>query len=150
MAGSATSSTEIDSLSRTIRRRRLARAGAVVAASVVAAVVWVVGEVFAGVSLVVGSGPTTQTVGPASIMLVPLVAGAAAWALLAILENTVRRGRLIWTIVGWTVLVLSLLGPVTMAHSPGAVATLIAMHVGVGVTLILGLPRFPAPRTRVH
>jgi|SRR5665213_4450270 len=91
------------------KSRRFRRAAALAVASVGAVIVWIVSFPAAGLDLVVHSGPTTQ-IGLASVAIVPVVAGAAVWATLTILERTVRHARLIWMILGWTVLVLSLLG----------------------------------------
>ncbi|HEV7182881.1 MAG: DUF6069 family protein [Actinomycetales bacterium] len=128
------------------RSRRLRRAGTVAAASVVAVIVWIIAVPAAGLDLVVHSGPTTQTVGLASVVIVPVAAGAAAWVTLAILERMARRARLLWMIVAVTVLALSLLGPISLAVGAGTVWALLTMHVVVGATLIFGLTRFAAPR----
>jgi hypothetical protein len=121
------------------RRRRRRRAGAVVAASVLAALAWFVAVVVVGVDLTVDQGSAAMTIGIAAVVIVPLLAGGAAWALLAILERRARRGRLVWAVIAWTVLAVSLLGPASMATSIGAMVSLIVMHLVVGTTLILGL-----------
>ena len=121
------------------RRRRFRRAGAVIAAPALAVLVWVVCVSVAGVDLAVGEGATAMTIGIAPILIVPLLAGGAAWGLLSLLERRARRGRAAWTIIAWTVLVVSLLGPVTMAATLATMVSLIVMHLVVGTTLILGL-----------
>ena len=121
-------------------RRSLRGVVALVAASAVGLVVWVVSVPIAGVDLTVGSGPRAQTVGPASVALVPLLAGGAGWALLAFLRARVRGGVRAWRITAWVVLALSLLGPASLGASGAVLVSLVAMHVTVGMTLIVGLP----------
>lgn len=128
------------------RSRRLRRAGTIIASAFAAVVIWIIAVPVGGLDLVVRSGWSTQSVGLVSVAIVAVLAGAAAWATLAILERMVRSARLIWTIVGWLVLVLSLLGPLSLAVGTGTVWVLLTMHVVVGATLILGLTRFAVPR----
>lgn len=104
--------------------------------------VWLVSSPLAGVDLTVGTGTTALTVGPASIVITALAAGGAGWALLALLERRSPRGRNIWRVTGWTVLTLSLLGPLSAGATGAVLASLVAMHIAVGTTLVLGL----APR----
>lgn len=119
------------------RGRRAATLGLAVIAGLA---VWVVSDPVAGLDLAVGTPPTTRTVGPASIVVAALVAGAAGWALLAFLESwRQHRGRRAWRITAWTVLALSLLGPPSSGATGGVLASLIAIHLAVGATLILGL-----------
>ena len=118
------------------RRRSLAVAGAVGAA----VVLWIVGFALLGLAPVVGAGDQEQQVTLASAAVVPLLAGAAAWGLLALLERRTARALRIWRITGWTFLAVSLLGPLGLALAPGTLAVLVAMHVAVGTILMLGLP----------
>lgn len=75
-------------------RRRLFRAATVALAIVLPLLVWAIAVPLAGLELVAGSGPTAQAVGPASIVSAVLVAGLAAWGVLALLERfTTRSGR---------------------------------------------------------
>lgn len=92
-----------------------------------------------GVDLTVGSDAAEQTVGVASVLVVPFIAGAAAWGLLALFERTMRHGVRVWRIVGWAVLALSLVGPASLGRSATVLIALLAMHVLVGVILIVGL-----------
>jgi len=128
------------------RSRRLRRTSTVIASAFAAVVIWIIAVPVGRLDLVVRSGSSTQTVGLVSVAIVALVAGAAAWATLAILERIVRNARLIWTIVGSLVLLLTLLGPLSLAVGPGTVWVLLATHIVVGATLILGLTRFAVPR----
>ncbi|MEV4629370.1 DUF6069 family protein [Micromonospora sp. NPDC049523] len=125
--------------SPTVRRPRLRRTVTLLVAAALALAVWVVSVPLAGLDLTFGSGAQEQTVSPASVVLVPLLVGGAGWALLAFLEGRFRGGRRAWLITAWTVLVSSLLGPVTSGASGGVLVTLLCMHVLVGVTLIVGL-----------
>ena len=128
------------------RSRRLRRTSMVIASAFAVVVIWIIAVPVGRLDLVVRSGSSTQTVGLVSVAIVALVAGAAAWATLAILERIVRNARLIWTIVGSLVLLLTLLGPLSLAVGPGTVWVLLATHIVVGATLILGLTRFAVPR----
>lgn len=78
---------------------------------------------------------------PASVVVAAVVPGAIAWALLAVLERFLRRGRILWLVVGWMVLALSLLGPISMGASGAVLLSLLAMHLAVGMTLLIGLSR---------
>ncbi|WP_345763074.1 DUF6069 family protein [Diaminobutyricibacter sp. McL0608] len=127
------------------RSRRLRRAGTLAAASIAAAAIWVVAVSGARVKLDVHFGTSTQAVGLASILIVPFIAGGAGWALLAILERMTPRARSIWIILGWSILVLSVLGPLSLGVGASSAVTLITMHIVVGVTLIFGLTRFATP-----
>lgn len=120
------------------RGRRRRRVLTVIAAAALAVLVWLVAVVVVGVDLVVGDGSAAMTIGLAPVVVVPLLAGGAAWGLRAALDRA-RRGRRVWLIVAWAVLVVSLLGPVSMASSSGAMASLLLMHLVVGLTLIVGL-----------
>jgi hypothetical protein len=116
--------------------RRAITLGLAVAAGLA---VWLVSDPLLGIDLSVGTGETARTVGPPSIVVAALLAGGAGWALLALLERRLPRGRRVWRVTAWTVLVLSLLGPVSAGATGGVFVSLIAMHVAVGATLALGL-----------
>jgi hypothetical protein len=102
----------------------------------------------AGHTPAVGSGSQVQHVGAAAVVVTALVAGLAAWGLLAWLERRSPRGRVIWRAIAAPVLVLSLAGTL------GGVTTtdklmLVALHLIVGLPLIALLPgaaRRPATR----
>jgi hypothetical protein len=101
--------------------------------------VWLVSDPLVGIDLSAGTGETARTVGPPSIVVAAVLTGMAGWGLLAFLERRLPRGRRIWQITAWTVLALSLLGPVSAGATGGVLVSLIAMHVAVGATLVLGL-----------
>lgn len=128
-----------DNRMRSPRARRVRRASTLGAAAFFALVVWTVSSPILGIDLVAGAGPSAQNIGPVAVGIVPIIAGGAAWGLLALLEKAGTTGRRIWQIVGWLFLAVSLVGPLTMATSAGALITLLVMHLGVGVTLMLGL-----------
>jgi hypothetical protein len=123
-----------------IRARRLT---AVIAAAAAAAGVWTVAGPLAGVQLmarVSAHGPAQQ-IGPASVVIMSLLAGLAAWALLALLERHASHPRRAWTAVAATVLAISLAGPLTAGRGIATVAALCGMHLAVGAVLILAMRR---------
>jgi hypothetical protein len=116
------------------------RRGATVAGATLAAVAaWAVATHVAGVDLAVGRGHGRTVIGPGAVVAASLIAGLAAWALLAVLERTVRlRAGRVWTLLALVVLVGSLLGPLGAVDIASGVA-LAAMHVTVGIILLVGL-----------
>ena len=118
------------------RKRRRTRALTIVAAAGATFSVWTIAHLVAGADLVVdtGSGPTVVT--PAAVVLVTVVAGLAAWGLLALLERLARRAAAIWSWIAGAVLVISLAGPIGSAVGAGATAALVAMHLVTGAVLI--------------
>ncbi|HWU57872.1 MAG TPA: DUF6069 family protein [Microbacteriaceae bacterium] len=128
-----------DSRIRPARARRARRACTLIAAALFALAVWTISSPILGIDVAAGTGPTAQNIGPLAVAIVSIIAGGAAWALLALLEKAGTTGRRIWQTIGWLFLALSLIGPLTMATSAGALITLLTMHLVVGVTLLLGL-----------
>jgi len=120
---------------RTVPRRALTVAGATAAALVV----WALAGPVAGIDLAARSAGSTRTVGPGAIAAVSLVAGLAAWALLALMERLTRRPGRVWTIIAAVVLVLSLPGPLGGVGA-AARAVLAGLHLAVAAVLIPGLP----------
>ncbi len=136
----ATSATGPGTRPGRIRARRLT---AVIAAAGAAAGVWAVAGPLAGIRLMARAsahGPAQQ-VGPASVVIMSLLAGLAAWALLALLERYARHPRRTWTAVAATVLVISLAGPLTAGRGLATVTALCCMHLAVGAVLILAMRR---------
>lgn len=131
-----------------VRRRRRTRALAVVAATAATFAVWTIAHPVAGVDLVVdnGSGPTTVT--PGAVVVTTVVAGLAAWALLAVAERRLRRATAVWSGIAGAVLLISLLGPIGSAVGAGATAALIAMHLVTGAVLIPLMARSSVRRDR--
>ena len=128
-----------DSRIRPARARRARRACTLIAATIFALAVWTISSPILGIDVLVGTGPTAQNIGPVPVAIVSIIAGGAAWTLLALLEKAGTTGRRVWQIIGWLVLAVSLAGPLTMAASADVLITLLAMHLVVGVTLLLGL-----------
>jgi hypothetical protein len=121
------------------------RALVVLAATVVALALWVIVDPVGGHPIDVrpSSSATPQHVGAGSVVAASLVAGLAAWALLAALERWLRRGRMIWTVIATVVLLLSLLAGPPAGIGAATKITLAALHLIVGATLILGLRKRP-------
>jgi hypothetical protein len=119
-----------------VRKRRWSRALATMAAAGATFTVWTIAHPIAGADLVVdtGSGPTTVT--PTAVVLVTVVAGLAAWGLLALVERFSRRAAAIWSWIAGAVVLISLLGPLGSAVGAGATAALVAMHLVTGAVLI--------------
>src|SRR3954466_58700 len=91
--------------------RRTGRAITVAAGAAGALLLWVVNDPWAGTDLAVRQGDATQHIGPAAVVGAALIAGLAAWGLLALLERTVRRSARTFRITALIVLALSLAGP---------------------------------------
>jgi len=121
-------------------RRRLLRAATIAAAIVLPLLVWAIAVPLAGLELVAGSGSTAQVIGTASIVFAVVVAGLVAWGVLALLERFTKTSVRTFAVVGWTVLVLSLLGPVLMGAVGAVLVVLLAMHLVTGAALVIGLP----------
>jgi Family of unknown function (DUF6069) len=95
-------------------RRSRALTVAVAAAAGLAG--WAVAAPLAGAHLAVRQSPgaAAAQVGPVTVLIVSLLAGAAGWALLAALERLTQRARTArtaWTATALVILALSLAGP---------------------------------------
>jgi hypothetical protein len=113
-------------------QRRLAVTALMTVAGAVA--VWAVAQL-AGADLRVHSGASIRPVGLGSVVTVSLLA-ALAGGLTHRLATRWASGPRVWTVVAAAVLVLSLSGPAS-ATTLAAGATLAAMHLLVGTTVIL-------------
>ena len=120
--------------------RRTGRAITVAAGAAGALLLWVVNDPWAGIDLAVRQGDATQHIGPAAVVGAALIAGLAAWGLLALLERTARRSARTFRITALIVLVLSLAGPLGSGVGTSSRLVLLGMHLTVGVALIIGLP----------
>ncbi|MCR2785536.1 MULTISPECIES: DUF6069 family protein [unclassified Microbacterium] len=124
---------------------------AVAMATGVAVLVWLVASI-AGVRLEVTS-PVAGSIAISIplVLITVMVAAAAAWALLAVLERRLENGTRVWTITAVAVLVVSVVPLFLLGASLATVIALGLMHLAVGLTLILLLPGrgSPAPATRV-
>ena len=120
--------------------RRTGRAVAVAAGVASALILWAVNDPWGGIDLAVRQGGTVQHIGPVAVAVTALIAGLAAWGLLAVLERTVRRPIRAYRIIASTLLVLSLAGPLGSGIGTSSKLVLLAMHLTVGAILIIGLP----------
>ncbi|MFJ8578369.1 DUF6069 family protein [Micromonospora sp. NPDC093277] len=120
--------------------RRTGRAITIAGAAAGALLLWVVNDPWASIDLAVRQGDTTQHIGPTAVVVAALIAGLAAWGLLALLERTVRRPARIFRIIALIVLVLSLVGPLGSGVGTSGRLVLLGMHLTVGAALIIGLP----------
>ncbi|MEU4625735.1 DUF6069 family protein [Actinoplanes sp. NPDC023801] len=118
--------------------RRAGRAVTVAAGAAGSLLLWTVDR-WGGIALTVDQGGTVTRVGPVAVAITAILAGAAAWGLLAILERTVRRPARTFRIVASIVLLLSLAGPLA-GIGTGSRLGLLGMHLTVGLALIIGLP----------
>jgi hypothetical protein len=123
-----------------ITARRTGRAITVAGGAAGALLLWAVNDPWAGIDLTVRQGDATQHIGPVVVAAAALVAGLAAWGLLALLERTVRRPARTFRIVALIVLVLSLVGPLGSGVGTSSRLVLLGMHLTVGAALIIGLP----------
>ncbi|WP_067904994.1 DUF6069 family protein [Actinomadura chibensis] len=117
--------------------RRKGRAITVTAATTGALLLWAVNAPWPGTDLTVRQG---GHIGPAAVAATALTAGLAAWALLALLERTVRHPTRTFRIIALTTLALSLTGPLTSGTDLTSRLVLLGMHLTVGTALTLGLP----------
>ncbi|MCL6302953.1 DUF6069 family protein [Streptomyces kronopolitis] len=127
----------------TARSPRSARVLAVLGTAAATLVVWAIAAVLLDVRLDVRMKPgaALQHVGPATVVLASLVAGFAAWALLALLERLTPRARRVWTVIAVAVLALSLIAPLQSGVTTGVKVTLLCMHLVAGAVLVPALAR---------
>lgn len=114
---------------------------AVAIAAVAALVAWIVAGVPGGLLLEVEINGAEQSIGPVAVFVSSLLAGLAAWGLLAILERKAKQSRRTWTITAVAVLAVSLVSPLTSAVETVTWVVLWIMHLIVGAVLIFGLRR---------
>lgn len=118
----------------------------VAGATVAAVAQWAAAGPIAGASLDVRLNGVVQHVGLGAVVAASLLAGLAAWGLLALLERRSQRAgrgrpRRTWTITVVAVLVLSLAGPLSSAIGTTSTLSLIGLHLVVAVVLLAGLGR---------
>lgn len=118
---------------------RARRALTVAGAAAAALALWVLTGPVAGLDPSAETGGEIRTVGAAPVVMGGLVAGLAAWGLLALLERTVARPGRVWAAIALAVLVLSLCGPLGSAGDGTSMAILTGMHLVVAAVLIPGL-----------
>ncbi|WP_203829239.1 DUF6069 family protein [Actinoplanes palleronii] len=125
---------------RTRKNSTIGRAVTVAAGTAGALLLWVVDDPWAGHDLTVRQGGTVQHVGPVAVAVTALVAGLAAWGLLAVLERGTRRPARTYRIIATIVLLISLAGPLGSGVDLGSKLGLLGLHLTVGLALIIGLP----------
>jgi hypothetical protein len=123
----------------TVRR---SRAIAVLSAGAAGLLGWVAADALLGVDLAVQTGDTAtlREVGPVAALLAGLMSGLAGWLLLAVLERFTARARSLWRAIALLTLVVSLVGTLD-AVTTAATAALATLHVLVGATVLVLLPR---------
>lgn len=132
-----TTSTTNATATRTEHRGR--RRAAVLGLTVLTGLLtWAVLDLLLGIDLSAQTGLAVRAVGPAAVAFAALVAGVAGWASLALLERVTIHARRVWTVLAGVVLAGSLLGTLG-GVSAAAVGGLMALHLMVGLTVILGL-----------
>lgn len=117
------------------------RALTVAGATAAALALWALAVPVAGIDLTVQLSGATQQVGPGAVAAASLAAGLAAWALLILLERTLKQPARAWTIIAVAALILSLTGPLSSAVGTATTLTLTGMHLIVAAVLIPGLRR---------
>nr|QBF51789.1 hypothetical protein [Streptomyces caniferus] len=127
----------------TTRSPRSARVLAVLGTAAATLVVWVIAAVLLDVKLEVRMKPgaALQHIGPATVVVAGLVAGLAAWALLALLERLTPRARRVWTVLAVVVLALSLIAPLQSGVTTAVKVTLLCMHLVAAAVLVPALAR---------
>lgn len=126
-----------------VSMRDTTRPLAVVSALAVTLAIWLIAHPLAGVDLTVSTraGTHVEQIGPASVAFATLLAGLAAWGMLAVLERVARRPRMTWTVIASTTLALSLAGPIGLGQTNSAIAMLTCMHLAAAGILIPTLAR---------
>lgn len=119
----------------TLTRRAVSVGGAAAAALVL----WTLAGPVAGNRPSAEIRGDVQEIGAGPVVVAGLIAGLAAWALLALLERTVSRPGRVWTIIAGAVLVLSMTGPFGSAVDTSSTVILAMMHLLVAAVLIPGL-----------
>jgi Family of unknown function (DUF6069) len=112
-----------------------------IGAPAAALAIWALAVPLAGITLTARAGSSTQTVGPEAIAVTSLLAGLAAWVLVAILERFVARPGRIWMFCAPAVLAASLTGPLGSGVGAAAVLALVLLHLVVAAVLLLVLLR---------
>ena len=126
-------------------RRRIRRLLTIGIAVVAALVLWLLPTQVVGTDLTVDQGMGRQPVLVPLVLAAPILSGFTGWGLLALLERLFgRRGRTAWRVIAIVVMVLSCTSPLLAATSVGTAGWLVAMHLVVGLILIIGF----APRRR--
>jgi hypothetical protein len=102
--------------------------------------VWFVAHSVFNVDLKAKTGNTVAAVTLPSVIVVTLVVGLLAWALLAVLERITGAARAVWTTIAVLFFVVSLLGPAGAVGNSAKVG-LACMHIVAALVIIPGLGR---------
>lgn len=141
----ATATRPQSTINRADNRKRLT---AVLGATVIASALWLIATQALGNPLLVRgtTAGATQEIDLLKVVMTSVVAGAAAWGLLVVLERFSRKGRKIWMIAAVAVLALSMAGPLTQALDVSTQIALVLMHLSVAAVLMILLPRSSTPK----
>lgn len=138
----AVSTASASTTSAPARPSRRTRSLAVLGAAAATLTVWAVAGPLAGVDLSVRLGSATaQHIGPATVAIMTILAGLAAWGLLTVLERFTPRARTLWTTIALITLALSLSGPLSGGVSTPTKVALASMHLAAAAVLIPMLTR---------
>ena len=146
MAIITTTTTTMETATRTTAGIGRTRALGVLGATAAAAAVWALAVPLLGIQLMVRfGGAAPQPVGIAYVVAASLVGSLLGWGLLTVLERRTARARGIWTGMALVVGLGSLSLPLTAATTMSTRISLTLMHVAVAGVLIAVLRRMPAP-----
>ncbi|MEV4348174.1 DUF6069 family protein [Actinoplanes sp. NPDC049596] len=120
--------------------RRTGRAITVAAGAAGSLLLWAVNVPWGGIDLAVRQGGSVQEIGAAAVVVTALLAGLAAWGLLALLERKAAHPVRTFRIIALVVLLISLAGPLGSGVGLSSKLVLLGMHLTVGIALIVGLP----------
>jgi hypothetical protein len=125
------------------RSTAVQRALTVLLAMAATLVVWAVEAYLLGIDLHARPvpGAAAVIVGAPAVAFTTLLAGLAAWALLAILERLTPSGRAVWIAAAVVALLVSLAGPLGGAVTTRAAIGLATMHLVAAAILIPLLAR---------
>src|SRR5690606_30519384 len=118
--------------------RTASRLALIAAAAITSTLIWLVAELV-GVNVAVTMGGSVHAVGGVTVAVSATIAGLGAWGVNTVTSRASRHATSWWLTISITVLVLSLLGPLTMAASLASSGILVAMHVVPAGILIPGL-----------
>ncbi|MFC4947321.1 DUF6069 family protein [Pseudonocardia sp. GCM10023141] len=125
----------------TTTTRRWIRPATIGVAVLAALVLWIVLVPVAGLELAALQGPALLQVDAVSVAVATAVVGLLGWGLLALLERRSASGLRYWTIVAACVCVLSTGDPLINGVTLGAKLGLAALHLVVGLVVIVGFRR---------
>lgn len=130
-------------MSNPIRSTVVQRALTILLAVAATLAVWAIEAGLLGIDLHARPvpGAVAVVVGPPAVGFTTLLAGLAAWALLAILERVTPSARTVWIVAAVVALMISLAGPLGGAVTTRAAIGLATMHLVAAAILIPILAR---------